>query len=331
MAGRKKIRSKAWSNPDPERLERAPDSRVWSDPPTFRTRMIATKKLNSMTGFGEHSTLPPFEGYRITAKSLNHRNLEVQTTLPREWDHLDLAIRKLVSQEIQRGRIEITVIRTESPSRNGGWLPKALDAYTDLVRLQELLGLSEPVRLEHILMHLSHERTPLSSPVEPKAGIDAVSAALESLLKSRKEEGDSLSQVIDGLLKDVENSVHRIEIQRPRSVEAARSSFRKKMKDMLLDVQQPETDRRIEEEALFYLSKKDNEEEWQRFRIHLTRFRQDLAEGGVIGKSLDFLLQEMQREINTFITKEAQPEVFQPAMEIRNTLTRLKEQIQNVE
>ncbi len=293
--------------------------------------MVANNKLNSMTGFGEFSTLPPFEGYRITAKSLNHRNLEVQTTLPREWDHLDLAIRKLVAQEIHRGRIEITVTRTDGAARNGNWLPRAIDAYSDLIRLQEFLGLSEPVRLEHILMHLSHERPPLSSPVETKSGLTAVSTALASLVKSREEEGGSLLLVIKGLIKTVEESVHRVEIQRPRSAETARSIFMKKMKDMLSDVQQPETDRRIEEEALFYLSKKDNEEEWQRFRIHLTRFRQDLAEGGAIGKSLDFLLQEMQREINTFITKEAQPDVFQPAMEIRNTLTRLKEQIQNVE
>ena len=284
-----------------------------------------------MTGFGEYSTLPPFEGYRITAKSLNHRNLEIQTMLPREWDHLDLLIRKLVSQEFHRGRIEISVSRSENTQRNSSWLSKAMDTYADLVRLQEFLGLTDPVRLEHILMHLSHERAPISSPVDSKLGLAAASAVLSSLAQSRREEGNALFFVIEGLVKEVENSVQSVEIQRPRSMEMARTSFVKKMKDMISDVQQPETHRRIEEEALFYLSKKDNEEEWQRFRIHLTRFRQDLTEGGAIGKSLDFLLQEMQREINTFITKEAQPDVFQPAMEIRNTLTRLKEQIQNVE
>ena len=284
-----------------------------------------------MTGFGEYSTLPPFEGYRITAKSLNHRNLEIQTMSPREWDHLDLLIRKLVSQEFHRGRIEISVSRSENTQRNSSWLSKAMDTYADLVRLQEFLGLTDPVRLEHILMHLSHERAPISSPVDSKLGLAAASAVLSSLAQSRREEGNALFFVIEGLVKEVENSVQSVEIQRPRSMEMARTSFVKKMKDMISDVQQPETHRRIEEEALFYLSKKDNEEEWQRFRIHLTRFRQDLTEGGAIGKSLDFLLQEMQREINTFITKEAQPDVFQPAMEIRNTLTRLKEQIQNVE
>ena len=284
-----------------------------------------------MTGFGEYSTLPPFEGYRITAKSLNHRNLEIQTMFRREWDHLDLLIRKLVSQEFHRGRIEISVSRSENTQRNSSWLSKAMDTYADLVRLQEFLGLTDPVRLEHILMHLSHERAPISSPVDSKLGLAAASAVLSSLAQSRREEGNALFFVIEGLVKEVENSVQSVEIQRPRSMEMARTSFVKKMKDMISDVQQPETHRRIEEEALFYLSKKDNEEEWQRFRIHLTRFRQDLTEGGAIGKSLDFLLQEMQREINTFITKEAQPDVFQPAMEIRNTLTRLKEQIQNVE
>jgi uncharacterized protein (TIGR00255 family) len=293
---------------------------------------MASSKLNSMTGFGEHSTIAPLEGYRITLKSLNHRNLEIQTTLPREWDHLELAIRKLVSQSVQRGRIEISVSRIDGSSKSpGSWLPKALEAYEDLVRLQELLGLEDPVRLEHIIMHMSHERTPLSSPVELKYGLEAVSCALDLLLTSRKQEGEALGLVIEGLLEELQESVHHIEIKRPAAAEKARNNFISRMKDLLADVQSHDTERRLEEEALFYLSKKDNEEEWQRFRIHLTRFRQDLAEGGPIGKSLDFLLQEMQREINTFITKESQPEVFQPAMAIRNTLTRLKEQIQNVE
>ncbi|MHB1927197.1 MAG: YicC family protein [Leptospirillum sp.] len=293
---------------------------------------MTSSKLNSMTGFGEHSTIAPVEGYRITIKSLNHRNLEIQATLPREWDHLELAIRKLVSQSIQRGRIEISVSRIDGSSKNTGtWLPKALEAYEDLVRLQELLGMEDPVRLEHILMHLSHERAPSSSPVEMKYGLEAVSSALDLLLTSRKQEGDSLSLVIEGLLEEVQESVRHIEMKRPTAAEKARDNFINRMKDLLAEVQSHDTERRLEEEALFYLSKKDNEEEWQRFRIHLTRFRQDLAEGGPIGKSLDFLLQEMQREINTFITKESQPEVFQPAMTIRNTLTRLKEQIQNVE
>lgn len=293
---------------------------------------MASSKLNSMTGFGEHSTIAPLEGYRITIKSLNHRNLEIQTTLPREWDHLELAIRKLVSQSMQRGRIEISVSRIDGSSKSAGtWLPKALEAYEDLVRLQELLGMEDPVRLEHIIMYMSHERTPSSSPVELKYGLEGVSCALDSLLTSRKQEGEALGLVIEGLLEEIQESVRHIEIKRPTAAEKARDNFISRMKDLLADVQSHDTERRLEEEALFYLSKKDNEEEWQRFRIHLTRFRQDLSEGGPIGKSLDFLLQEMQREINTFITKESQPEVFQPAMTIRNTLTRLKEQIQNVE
>ena len=293
---------------------------------------MTSSKLNSMTGFGEHSTIAPVEGYRITIKSLNHRNLEIQTTLPREWDHLELAIRKLVSQSMQRGRIEISVSRIDGSSKSAGtWLPKALEAYEDLVRLQELLGMEDPVRLEHIIMYMSHERTPSSSPVELKYGLEGVSCALDSLLTSRKQEGEALGLVIEGLLEEIQESVRHIEIKRPTAAEKARDNFISRMKDLLADVQSHDTERRLEEEALFYLSKKDNEEEWQRFRIHLTRFRQDLSEGGPIGKSLDFLLQEMQREINTFITKESQPEVFQPAMTIRNTLTRLKEQIQNVE
>lgn len=290
------------------------------------------KTLYSMTGFGEYFTPPPIEGYRITAKSLNHRNLEVQVSLPREWDHLDLGIRKIVSQEIQRGRVEITVSRIDHPaSRDEGWLPKALEAYRDLLVLKETLGVVEPVTLDQVLMHLSHDRSPSYQPVEPKDGLSASNQAISRLLESRRAEGRALGTVILDLANEIQEAVLQIERKRPRTLEKTRSQFVAKLKDLTREVIAAESERRLEEEALFYLSRKDNEEELQRLKIHLTRFKQDLSEGGSIGKSLDFLIQEMQREINTFITKEAHPEIFQPAMGIRNTLTKLKEQIQNVE
>jgi uncharacterized protein (TIGR00255 family) len=293
---------------------------------------MTPKTLYSMTGFGEYFTPAPIEGYRITAKSLNHRNLEVQVSLPREWDHLDLGIRKIVSQDIQRGRVEITVSRIDHPtSRDGGWLPKAIDAYRDLHVLKDMLGIPDPVTLDQVLMHLSHERSPSYQAIEPKDGLSSASQAVARLLESRKTEGRALGQVILDLANEVQDTVAQIERKRPRTLEKTHAQFVTKLKDLTRDVIAPDSERRLEEEALFYLSRKDNEEEWQRLKIHLTRFKQDLSEGGSIGKSLDFLIQEMQREINTFITKEAHPEIFQPAMGIRNTLTKLKEQIQNVE
>ncbi|MHB8421753.1 MAG: endoribonuclease YicC domain-containing protein [Leptospirales bacterium] len=293
---------------------------------------MRSKTLNSMTGFGEYISPPPIEGYRITAKSLNHRNLEIQTSLPREWDHLDMGIRRLATQEIQRGRLEITVSRIDQTgTRNGDWLQKAIEAYHDLLLLKETLGIDEPVTIDQVIMHISHERTPSYLAVDQKAGIAAVSHALDQLVKSRQNEGEALKEIIDSLAREIQESVAQIELKRPSASEKTRAHFLLKLKELTQDVQSQETDRRLEEEALFYLSKKDNEEEWQRLKIHLTRFRQDLLDAGPIGKSLDFLLQEMQREINTFITKETQQEIFQPAMSIRNTLTKLKEQIQNVE
>lgn len=293
---------------------------------------MGSKMLNSMTGFGEHISLPPIEGYRITAKSLNHRNLEIQISLPREWDHMELGIRKLVAQEIQRGRLEVTVSRLdETVVRGGDWLQKAIEAYHDLLLLKETLGINEPVTIDQVILHIAHERSPSYLSVDQKDGLAAVSHALEQLVKSRQSEGEALKEVIDSLAREIQDIVAQIERKRPSATEKTRAHFLSRLKDLTQEVQSQNTDRRLEEEALFYLSKKDNEEEWQRLKIHLTRFRQDLFDAGPIGRSLDFLLQEMQREINTFITKETQQEIFQPAMSIRNILTKLKEQIQNVE
>ncbi len=286
-----------------------------------------------MTGFGEASTPAPLDRYRLSAKSLNHKNLEIILNFPKEWEHLEVPARRLAGAILTRGRVEMTVSRLPQQMTTSTPVSpeKAASIFIELSHIKEALSLKEPVTLTHILAVMTREGNIPPPPVDAETAASAIEEVLKNLRTSREEEGEALTRVIEGLLGEIEEYLGLISLTRPKAIEETRKSFITKISGLLQHTGISDIGRKVEEEALLYLSKKDNEEEWQRFNIHLQRFRQDMESGGAIGRSLDFLAQEMQREISTFITKEAHPLVFQPAMAIRTTLTKLKEQIQNVE
>ncbi|MHB1756133.1 MAG: endoribonuclease YicC domain-containing protein [Leptospirillum sp.] len=285
-----------------------------------------------MTGFGEASAPYPLDKYRLSAKSLNHKNLEVILNFPKEWEHLEVPTRRLAASFLTRGRIEVTVSRLPHQMASMPISPeKATAIFIELSQIKDALGLREPVTLTHILTVMTREGNIPPPSVDTEAAFGSIEELLRKLKSSREEEGQSLSKVIDGLLTEIDEYLRLIGLIRPKAIEETKKAFATKIANLLQQTNVLDAGKKVEEEALLYLSKKDNEEEWQRFNIHMQRFRQDMESGGAIGRSLDFLAQEMQREISTFITKEANPLVFQPAMAIRTTLTKLKEQIQNVE
>jgi len=285
-----------------------------------------------MTGFGEASTPYPLDKYRLSAKSLNHKNLEVILNFPKEWEHLEVPTRRMAASFLTRGRIEITVSRLPQQMTSTPFsLEKATAIFIELSQIKDALALREPVSLTHILTVMTREGNIPPPPVDPEVAMSTLGELLKKLKGSREDEGQALTKIIEALLLEIDEYLGLIGLTRPMAIEETKKAFVTKISNLLQQTTTIDAGKKIEEEALLYLSKKDNEEEWQRFNIHMQRFRQDMDSGGAIGRSLDFLAQEMQREISTFITKEANPLVFQPAMAIRTTLTKLKEQIQNVE
>ena len=248
--------------------------------------------VSSMTGFAD-ATLPT--GYRIQVRSWNHRSLETVFRIPSEWEGLEPSMRKLLTQKLSRGRVDVTVSRSDGSGRRlNSFLEKGVRAYGNLTLLSQHLGLKEEVRLEHILSVLSSDGFQETPTLDEAASLDHFSRALDALILSRQREGESLRAVLLDLLS------------RMRGLSDQMDSRRKS-------------------------AKKDNEEEWKRFHIHLAQTEREMEKGGLLGRSLDFLAQEMNRELTTFISKEPWPDLFQPAMEIRNILSSFREQVQNLE
>ena len=284
--------------------------------------------ISSMTGYAEFLTA---NGYRIQLRSYNHRSLEIVLRIPPEWEGLEPALRKTLSQRLSRGRIDTFIHRTEGTGKNlNSFLEKGVRAYRNLSLLKQHLGLPGEIGMDHILQLLSLDSFAESPPLDEGTAIADFSGAVESLVHSREREGEALVHLLKEFISSIRSLADQIEGLKKNARKEIRRKFLDRMKSYLREIE-GDPGKRFEEEALLYLAKKDNEEEWKRFHIHLAQSERELEKGGNLGRSLDFLAQEMNRELTTFISKEPSPELFQPAMEIRNILSSFREQIQNLE
>lgn len=288
----------------------------------------ASGQISSMTGYAESLTA---NGYRIQLRSYNHRSLEIVLRIPPEWEGLEPSLRKTVSQRLSRGRIDAYIHRTEGTGKSlNSFLEKGVRAYRNLSLLNHHLGLSREIEIAHILQMLALDSFAESPPLDERTALSDFSGALEALALSREREGQALLHLLREFIASIRNLADQIEGQKKAARNEIRRKFLDRMKSYLREIE-GDPGKRFEEEALLYLAKKDNEEEWKRFHIHLAQAEREIEKGGLLGRSLDFLAQEMNRELTTFISKEPSPELFQPAMEIRNILSSFREQIQNLE
>jgi len=284
--------------------------------------------ISSMTGYAEFLTA---NGYRIQLRSYNHRSLEIVLRIPPEWEGLEPALRKTLSQRLSRGRIDTFIHRTEGTGKNlNSFLEKGVRAYRNLSLLKQHLGLPGEIGMDNILQLLAMDSFAESPPLDERTAIADFSGAVESLVHSREREGEALAHLLKEFISSIRSLADQIEGLKKTARKEIRRKFLDRMKSYLREIE-GDPGKRFEEEALLYLAKKDNEEEWKRFHIHLAQSERELEKGGLLGRSLDFLAQEMNRELTTFISKEPSPELFQPAMEIRNILSSFREQIQNLE
>ena len=287
-----------------------------------------TGVISSMTGFANVVTN---NGYRIQIKSYNHRSLEVVLRIPSEWEGLEPPLRKLVSQRVSRGRVDTYIHRIDDSRTNlNSFLDKGVRAYRELSLLSQHLGLSGEVGIPHILQMMALDGYTQSAPLDEQRALSDFAEAIDGLVQSRKREGESLGVFLKEFLSSIRSLADQIEDRKKSARQEIRRKFLDRMKSYIREIQN-DPGKRFEEEALLYLAKKDNEEEWKRFHIHLAQTERELEKGGLIGRALDFLAQEMNRELTTFISKEPSPELFQPAMEIRNLLSSFREQVQNLE
>ena len=291
--------------------------------------------VSSMTGFGRGKASG--DGFNITVeiKAVNHRYFEYNSRLPRAFQFLDDSLKALCQQKISRGKVELSV-QIEDVSLNSvelsvndtyaGAYIKALRTLDKKYRLKDDLKASSFVGDTEIF---NVKKRDLDEEVVKAIAIKATTEAVDSFIKARAVEGERLVCDVKGRAEYILKQVDFVEARSPETVREYRGKIEQKIKELIGDVQIDE--QRLLTETAIYADKIAVAEETVRLRSHISSLCALLDEGGVVGRKLDFIVQEMNRETNTIGSKSQDIEINKVVVEIKSEIEKIREQIQNIE
>jgi len=293
--------------------------------------------IRSMTGFGRAEGSA--EGYALTVeiKSVNHRHLDVALRLPTALSSLDLDARRLVQARVERGRVDVTA--QLGPAAGRAAQEVRVDAalarrYVEQARtLGRDLGLDDDPTLAWVLDQPGVVQVAEPTPVEAATlwplVADTLGRALEDLITQRTVEGAALAAELRALRVQLLTEITTIAARVPQAAARRSERLRERLRTMLADAPLDET--RIITEVAVWAQKTDITEELARLRAHLEDLSAKLDKGGPVGRPLDFLIQELNREVNTLGAKADDLELSQAALAAKGMLEKMREQVQNLE
>jgi uncharacterized protein (TIGR00255 family) len=291
--------------------------------------------IKSMTGFGRGEWQGLGKRVGVEVKSFNHRYLDIFPHLPRRLNPLEAQVRNLIKQRVSRGRIEVSVqIDDFSPGEQKLELDLALarDYHLALKGLQEGLGIPGEIRLETLANFRDiFTRKEVETDLEEEwASLqEALEEALTSLEQMRRDEGLTLREDFLSRLKALGEMVQEIEEKAPLTLRACRDRLAERVQELSGGI--PIDEGRLAQEVAYLAERSDIAEELVRIRSHLSQFREMLDHSDPVGRKLEFLLQEINREANTIGSKASDAGIAQEAIAIKSELEKIREQVQNVE
>lgn len=289
-----------------------------------------------MTGFARAEGVEGELRWAWEVKSVNGRNLDIRARLPVGFDALDPVLRRAVAQRCRRGSISVTLATTiaaEPQVRiNRAVLDQLLALRDELKgqidpsppRFEALLGLRGVVELVE-----PEEAEPVRERRLASLGA-GLEQALDALQAMRLEEGARLVDVVLAQLAEVERLVAAAQASAAAQPEALRARLAAQVA-ALLEASPSLPEERLAQEAAFLATRADVREELDRLASHIVAVRTLLAEGGAIGRKLDFLCQELNREVNTLCSKSADVELTRIGLDMKSVVDQLREQVQNIE
>ncbi len=289
----------------------------------------------SMTGFGAGEITTAIGRYTVEIRSVNHRFCDVVVRLPRDLAALEDRARGLVQGRILRGRVEVAIIREDHGKR-----PRTVRADLDLARayasvlndLKQAFSISETLDLSALvslpeLIRIEEEREDLEAAWPPIAA--GVGVALDRLIAMRETEGARLAADMLERMERLAGHIAAIEARAPQVVQDYHARLSRRVAELAGAT--PVDAGRLATEVALFADRCDITEELTRFRSHVAQFQTTLASGGAVGRTLEFILQEMGREINTIGSKANDLEITRRVIAIKGELESLREQVQNVE
>jgi uncharacterized protein (TIGR00255 family) len=279
----------------------------------------------SMTGYGRGTS----GNFKVEVRSSNHKNIDININIPYYLFSYEPEIKKIVKKKFHRGRLEVFIPKQEMENIKLK-VNKSLarEYYNALVSLKDELSLSDNVGIDMVASQRDvflldeHE-------IDINGLYDAVAAALQELNRSRIEEGKNLIDDINERTGFIRESLADIEQKRADFSSSAREELSVRLKEFLGDIQIDET--RLIQETAIMVEKTDITEEIVRIKSHLKNFTDVLKSSDIVGKKLDFIIQELRREINTIGSKAQNYEIANQVVEVKHELEKIREQVQNLQ
>lgn len=291
--------------------------------------------IKSMTGFGRCEIQKGSRKFTVELKSVNHRYLDVNIRMPKKLNFFETAIRTLLKSYANRGKVDIFITyedlsQTQVSVKYNAALAAEYLKY--LKQMEEEFGLENDVRVSTL------SRCPEVFTMEEQSedeeelwnGLkEALEGAFTQFVETRKAEGENLKEDILSKLDVLEEQIVFIEERSPQIIAEYRTKLEDKMKELLADTQIEEN--RIAAEVILFADKICTDEEVVRLKSHIQHMRKTLEENEGIGRKLDFIAQEMNREANTILSKANDLEVSNHAISLKTEIEKIREQIQNIE
>ncbi|MEX0599954.1 MAG: YicC/YloC family endoribonuclease [Rhodothermales bacterium] len=292
--------------------------------------------IDSMTGFGRGEASVKNASATVELRSVNNRYCEVSVRLPRNLSDRESDVQARIKQHFSRGRIsaQIQVETTSDDVLSIQVDRESVRAYMNLLEtVREVAGITSPVRLEHLLNYsdVFEAAPPPEDEAERmwEAVENALTDAMDALRTMRRQEGSALLADLEQRIEAIGRHLRRVEERAPARVEEARERLRERLRDVMEDER---IDRdRLEMEMALVADRVDITEECVRLRSHLEMFRQALNSEHAEGRKLNFISQEINREINTIGAKANDADISHLAVEMKDELEKVREQVQNVE
>ncbi len=290
--------------------------------------------IRSMTGYGKsRKTVSKYE-VEVEAKSLNNRYSDLSLRLPKELYSREFELRNLVKKEITRGKVYLTISLklNDSGADISAFNKAGLETTLNLLkRIKSISGVKDEITIEHLLslQHFFMDDMVELTDDEYSEIESVVSDALKKMNEMRAVEGKELKNDMLERLLFIEENVNEIEKLLTSSVHEYFDKLKERAKELVADFSK--YDDRLSVELALLSEKYDTSEEIVRLKSHIKQFRDILNNGKEIGKKINFIVQEMNREANTINSKSISTDISYKALAIKEELEKIREQIQNIE
>lgn len=291
--------------------------------------------IKSMTGFGRCEHVQGDRKFTVEIKAVNHRYFDVNIKMPKKFNFFESAIRSVMKEYIQRGKVDVFITCEDDTENNFSlkYNENIAGEYLKYYRqMAQQFNLKDDVTVSRLgsCPEVFSMEEQIVDEDEIWALLEtALRGALKQFVETRTREGENLKNDLIGKLDGMLLDVDAVEERYPQVLEEYRSRLREKVDSLLADSQMDES--RLAAEVILYADKICTDEETVRLRSHIEGMKAELIQGGSIGRKLDFIAQEMNREANTILSKANDLQTSNLAINLKTEIEKVREQIQNIE